>query len=435
MDPTSFNTLLSDRWFLNDEEYLSQWTTEAPDGSLCVESVMSIRQAREFVERARGRRPADWLTSKHLGTALHITGDSKEGLIHLRRAVEQHRSPTTMIDLAIVLDSLGRFDEALELSREAYEMDNENQFSGLQYSNDLLRQGRLYEGFSVSEQICWDAYWYRELKQHIPRWEGEALAGKRLLVVKNGGYGDNILFYRQFLWLKYLGAHVTYACPAEMVSLFMRQGWIDAILGMKGKPKEHQEMEFDPRDFDCFIPMMSITHRLGPETLGWPGVYMECGAPLDFGKRGKPLVGICWTAGEIMDPRKGRSLSNAQVCAIVRSADVDWISLSYGCGSVDGVADPEPAIGNWLDTADAIAGLDLVVTVDTGVAHLAGAMGKPVWVVLPTMSAWMYFLSEDSTPSYPTARLFRSAGAFGISDETVARLCGELGRAAEEVGA
>ena len=433
MDPTSSSTPLSDRWFINDEEYLSQLTTEAPDGSLCVESVMSVRQARKFVEGARVRQPADWLTAKHLGTALHITGDSEGGLVHLRRAVAQHRSPTTMIDLAIVLDSLGRFDEALELSREAYEMDKGNQFSGLQYSNDLLRQGRLREGFAVADQICWDAYWYKELERHIPRWEGEALAGKRILVVKNGGYGDNILFYRQFLWLKHLGAHVTYACPAEMVSLFLRQQWIDMVLGLRGEPKEDQEMVLDPRDFDAFIPMMSITHRLGPETLGWPGAYMECGTPRDLVKNGKPLVGICWTAGEIMDPRKGRSLSDRQLGAIVRSADVDWVSLSHECEAIDGVEDPVPAIETWLDTAEVIAGLDLVVTVDTGVAHLAGAMGKPAWVILPTMSAWMYFLSEDSTPCYPTARLFRSSGAFGISDETVARLCGELGRAAGEV--
>jgi hypothetical protein len=128
---------------------------------------------------------------------------------------------------------------------------------------------------------------------------------------------------------------------------------------------------------------------------------------------GVPLVGICTKAGEGAYPRKYKTLSKSQARQLLQAstpAGIQWVSLQYDepLPTEDKVIVLEPAIKDWSDTAAIIDNLDLVITVDTGVAHLAGAMGKPTWLMLPGRSSWPFLLKRMDSPFYPTMRLFRN---------------------------
>jgi hypothetical protein len=136
----------------------------------------------------------------------------------------------------------------------------------------------------------------------------------------------------------------------------------------------------------------------------------------------KPLVGVCWSGAEKLDPRRHRSLDAEQAKRLLSVQSVEWVSLQYDV--VPPVEILRPAIKDWSDTAAIIDALDMVVTVDTGVMHLAGAMGKPTWVCLPGLSDWKFLLGRSDSVFYPSLRLFRNKG-IGLDnalDDVIAQL-------------
>jgi ADP-heptose:LPS heptosyltransferase len=120
-------------------------------------------------------------------------------------------------------------------------------------------------------------------------------------------------------------------------------------------------------------------------------------------------VGFCWHAGEHTAQARTRTLSIDQRERVIRALPYRGVNLTHGDENRHGQLD-SVSMMNWLETARAIRKLDLVVTVDTGVAHLAAAMGRPTWVILPSASAWQYLTGYDYHPFYPTMRLFRNRG-------------------------
>jgi tetratricopeptide (TPR) repeat protein len=415
-------------------------TGDTPDGSVVLEEPISAEAAAKIM--AENREPVTWLDWKHRGSALYLTGSFQAGLEACRKAVELHRSPGTLLDLAVILEGFGRFDEALVLEREAREMDPANCFTGAIYANSLLRQGRFEEAWPIWEWYGWHRGADIDLAHYIPLWEGDDLAGRRILVLHAGGFGDQILFFRWFRQLRVSGAHITYVCPDVMMPLLAGHPWIDKLLPTHEGPASSAdpphlrsavspmasnqldqipEVDLDPKNFDCFISILNLGPLIAPATkFLWMGPYLQAIGHRVAGSRAQ--VGICTQAGEMFCPRRYRSLDDNQIEQLLAIDEVDWISLDYRNGA-DGVSPPWyplPAIKNWLDTARIIASLDLVVTVDTGVAHLAGAMGKPCWVILPALSAWMYGAKGERTPFYRSMRLFRTPqGSCGVADAAV----------------
>lgn len=396
-------------------------TEDTPFG-LGLEAIMTKAEAVDIINRAAGKTPADWLSYMHLGTALHICGDSKAGLKFARKAVEMHRCATTLLDLAVILETFGQFDEALVLSIEANKLDPTNQFAGLLFAQGQLRQGRWSEAWEDFERYCWGRLWEVGLEEYIPQWQGEDLEGKRILVLQGGGFGDNLMFMRWFHNLKQLGAHITYACPDVMVPLLEGHPWIDRLLPTHEGPEtdELPEVDLSVKEFDCFVPIMGLAKRC-IATVRYteiiskrivPYIKPKHAAPIR--KNQKPLVGFCWAGAEKLDPRRHRSLTMGQAREILSCENVDWVNLQFGIPP-PAISVWQPVLANWGDTADLIAGLDLVITVDTGVMHLAGAMGKPTWVLLPGLSDWKFLLGRDDSPFYPSLRLFRNRGE-GIED-------------------
>ena len=388
-----------------------------------VEVLMPRDMAEQIVEVAAGKTPADWVTWTQYGAALFIVGRPEEGIAACRRAIEVNRCSTTFFQLACILEGIGRFDEALAIMEEAAVLDGNSKFLGVMHSQALLRQGRWREGWALWQRHMWDF----SHQMAMPLWRGESLFGKKILVWPDGGYGDNIMFFRWFKDLKEAGAWVAYACPPNLGTLLEHHPWLDRIFPLP----EWENMQFIPKveidePFDYYVPIMQLAARFNATVEGvehdgrcpYIMVPQSGSARFSWTRRANDAhlrVGLCWKALERFESVVKRTIPREQVEKLL-DVDVEWLNLQYGTRLDDPrCLEFKMPIGDWEDTADAMAELDVVVTVDTGVAHLAGAMGKPCIAVLDRGSDWKWLTKRDTSPLYPSMRLVRCKEA-GMTD-------------------
>ncbi len=259
---------------------------------------------------------------------------------------------------------------------------------------------------------------YPQLKQWLGQ---ESIAGKSILLYAEQGLGDTLQFCRYVPVLQALGAKVSLAVQAPLVSLLAGQ-WPDVPVA---------EAFADVSGFDLATPLMSLPLALGTvlERIPAEVPYLQVSDAAPAAISGRPRVGLVWSgsAGHKNDKNRSMALS---VLAPLFELPVDWVCLQPDVRESDRAwlaAHPEvvlnqPALTDFAETARVIAGLDWVVTVDTAVAHLAGALGKAVWLLLPTGPDYRWLLERTDSPWYPTARLFRQSTR-GDWDELVQRLC------------
>lgn len=254
----------------------------------------------------------------------------------------------------------------------------------------LLSQGRYPEGFALLEARH-EMPTMAKPPLPFPEWRGEPVAGKRLLIWPEQGFGDQIQFARFAPVLKAMGAEVTLLCHPELVRLFEGSLGVQ-VLAAKGA------VEFP--DPDYFVMQGSLAARLGVRVDTIPNApYLR--APHPSPRGAAVTVGLKLAGNPHHTNDANRSLT-AEAAAAIRALPVDTLSL-------------EPAdtgAADFAETADILAGLDLVISVDTSVAHLAGAMGKPCWVLLPQRETdWRWLRERVDSPWYPSMRLYRQAVA------------------------
>ena len=243
----------------------------------------------------------------------------------------------------------------------------------------------------------------------LVQWLGkESIAGKSILLYAEQGLGDTLQFCRYVPVLQALRARVSLAVQQPLVSLLAGQ-WPDVPVA---------ESFADVSGFDLATPLMSLPLALGTtlETIPASVPYIQVTNAAPAAASGRPRVGLVWSgsAGHKNDKNRSMALS---VLAPLFELPVDWVCLQPDVRESDRAwlaAHPEvvlnqPALTDFAETADIIAGLDWVVTVDTAVAHLAGALGKAVWLLLPTGPDYRWLLERTDSPWYPTARLFRQS--------------------------
>ncbi|HTJ92450.1 MAG TPA: tetratricopeptide repeat protein [Pararobbsia sp.] len=247
-----------------------------------------------------------------------------------------------------------------------------------------------------------------------PPWRGGALpeTGNRLLVHAEQGLGDTIQFIRYIPRLVAAGADVVLEVQPPLVKLFApsAQAWGVELIE-RGAPRP-------PVDAEC--PLLSLPLALGTGAGSIPRnvpYVMAPGLAGGVANTTRKRVGIVWS-GAIRARRETRAIPVSALTPLFRVDEIDWVVLQPEVGD-----DERARLAAWssisfptkprdfADTADRIAQLDLVVTIDTSVAHLAGAMGRPVWIMLPQGPDWRWGPSADTTPWYPSARLFRQTSA------------------------
>ena len=337
---------------------------------------------------------------QNISSELYNKGMFEQALPIAEKALQIARTIPTLLNMSIILEGLGRFDEALPCAAEAWAINPSDKRAAGHYGRALLRIGDLTRGWPLYLQ---DVNLRSQLKDFIPEWTGQDLKGKRLLVIEGEGYGDQFYFMRWLSTLVRDRTRISYICQPGLAPLVNHMGF-RSIENWGGNA------DFKFTDYDYHASILTLPYKLGVtfENYKWNGHYVDLFTrPFSFPTK---RVGICALAGEGMSPTKCRSMHASQLQSVLNSMDRkhQWVNLNYK-HSLPKECD-NPVIENWLDTAKAIATCDMVVSVDTGVAHLSAAMGVPTWVVLPGNSAWQYPIHRDDHPFYPTMRMFRNYG-------------------------
>lgn len=346
----------------------------------------------------------------NLGTALTKEQRAEEALVPLRAALAADPGMVEgWYNLAQALRCALRLDEALALYRRALSVAPGHPMVNADYATSLLLAGQFAEGWARHEwrwkTSVFDPY-QRGFVQ--PLWDGAPLAGRRLLLHGEQGLGDVIQFCRYAPLAA--GGEVVLEVHPPLVRLLRNLPGITRVIA-RGEPLPM---------IDLHCPLMSLP-RLFPDIPAAP--YLP--SPPVRARDGKPRIGLVWAGSASHPDDRHRSLPKAALAPLLDVAKVEWFSLQLGMAPPDGVADLTSGIGDFADTAERLADLDLLITVDTSIAHLAGAIGRPVWALLAYTPDWRWQLDRSDTPWYPSMRLFRQKRPgdwAGVINEVAAEL-------------
>lgn len=358
--------------------------------------------------RALALEPDQPSVLSNLGNALRDLGRLAEAETALRRAVEiDPGNAGYRYNLALLLRDRRHHDDAGALLETLVAADPANPEYAWDMALTRLYQGDYLRGFAGYEARLDLA---RNPRRDIagPRWDGGDPSGKRILVTSEQGFGDALQFARYIPLLASRGAAIVLECLPELTDLFAPLPGVIAVT-QKGAP---------PPPYDCWVPMASLAHLFATTLATIPDVVPYLPAPkrpnlVVARPAGTRLaVGLIW-AGKTT-PRD-RSWPLERLLPLMHDPAVSFLSLQLGprgddlrrLGVERLVRDAAPALGSFADTAAVMAQLDLVITVDTSAAHLAGALGRPVWVLLRYVSDWRWRDQPANCPWYPTMRLFR----------------------------
>lgn len=416
---------------------------------LCLAEVLAqqglLPQAEAHYRRAVALDAGNPRTLERLAAVLHRQERYEEAAGLFRQVVALDPADAdTWNNLGTALDLLNRLADAEAAFRQALALHPEFADACFGLALVLLRQGKLAE--------AWPLYEYRYHPQRqsrlsywadpplgCPPWRGESLHGKSLVVWQEQGHGDMIQFVRYLPLLKARGARrITLVCMEPLGALFEAQPDIDAVVTIRKSATLDDVQKLLGHDYWTFI--MSLPHALGTtaETIPSAAAYLRPDpvrldrwrARLDA--LSGPKIGLCWKGNARHSNDRNRSLPGLPTLApLWQVPGVNFVSVQKGQGEEQAFAPPagQPLlhlgsdIQDFADSAALIAQLDLLICVDTAVAHLAGALGVPCWVLLPAEGAdWRWALEDDTTPWYPgTMRLFRQA-ASGDWNGPVARV-------------
>jgi tetratricopeptide (TPR) repeat protein len=250
-------------------------------------------------------------------------------------------------------------------------------------------------------------------KMEGPEWDGSPLGGRTILLYAEQGLGDTMQFVRYAALVKQMGATVIVECQAALLRLLKRTGGIDRLIG-QGSPLPAYDVQASLLSLPAILHTTSATVPVGvPYVMPDEGLVEQWRQELN--SRPGFRVGICWQGNHEHKRDRFRSIPLRQFEPLARLEGVKLISLQVGHGKEQiqelagtfQVADWSDKLNDFMDTASLMKNLDLVLTVDTSPAHLAGALGVPVWVILPFAPDWRWQLERENSPWYPTMRLFR----------------------------
>jgi hypothetical protein len=244
-----------------------------------------------------------------------------------------------------------------------------------------------------------------------PRWNGEPLDGKTIMLWEEQGFGDSFNFIRYASALAKLGARVLFGCQPILREV-MRG--VDGLAGAVERS--------DATPFDYHLPLLDVPYFLGTTLANIPPAHCLRIMP-DWrrvsieGNLSRPRVGLVWAGSPSHGKDKARSVTPEMLQPIIDAhPERDFYSLQAGPRAHEferlrGVTDLAPKIENWTDTAQLLTCMDLLISVDTACVHLAGCVGTPVWMLCPNSPDWRWMLGRDDSPYYPKLRLFRQPKA------------------------
>lgn len=382
-------------------------------------------------------RPDSPAILDNLGNALLAVGRSSEAEICHRRALAQGaRGAETWSNLGNALHRQGRLDEADSAYRRAIAMQPAMPKFHTNLALNLLLAGRMEEGWREYE---WRWREHAALPSYLrdQAWAGEPLpptlpAGGTLLLQAEQGFGDTLQFVRFVPALKRRGVtRVILACQPELMRIMSTAPELDGVVPETGPLPA----------FDRALTLMSLPGLLGttqadiPADIPYLRVPDGAGIVLPVPPEGRAVglkVGLAWAGRPTHGDDWNRSIPASLLAPLLACPGVTFYSLQRGALAerlgrppADRVLDAADRCADFADTAALVASLDLLISVDTAVIHMAGALGKPVWLLLPPVPDFRWRMQGDTNPWYPSLRLFRRSFDGGwepVIAEVAARL-------------
>ncbi len=349
----------------------------------------------------------------NIGLALTGLGEHDKALAPLEmchRATPGHIE--TICGLGEVSFVLGRMPRAQQYYREALALDANCAEAHFGLANIALLQGDMAAG--------WEGYeWRTRLPRttqdyNVPelRWAGERLNGKTLLVNAEQGFGDILMFARFLSRISQPDATVVFRCHSALVRLLRDIPGLNRVVDAQAGEVVTAEVS---------IPLLSLGRVLGIGLADLPGPVAYLRAPPNLAETWRARlagdkrirVGLAWGGNPLRTHERGRIPPVEDYRALAAVTGVTFYNLQLGFSEDKIACFPVPlidlasGIADFADTAALVDNLDLVISVDTSVAHLSGAMGKPTWVLHPGIPDWRWEIAGRESPWYPTVRLFR----------------------------
>jgi Flp pilus assembly protein TadD len=403
---------------------------------LLLRKAKRLEEAQAAFARARALRPDDPAIRFNQLAVLPDDSGLAEAIDCCRAALDQHPNDVNVLaNLSVSLQFTGRYDEAIDCAERAAAIDPAHYQSRFNLSLLLLLRGEFARGWREYEQR-WRLPEVTMPKYRQPLWAGEPLHGKTILLQSEQGLGDTIQCLRYVPMVLARGGRVALRLERVLVRLAASLPGSVIITPTSARLPE----------FDVWCPLLSLPRVLGTQMDSIPASVPYLGARGAIAERWRRRlaelpglkVGLVWagSASHVNDAR--RSIKLERLKPLLDIPGVSFVSLQIGppaaelAGLPTGAAvDASAELTDFAETAGAILNLDLVIAVDTSVVHLAGALGKPAWVMLPFSPDWRWLLERADSPWYPTMRLYRQR-ALADWDSVVARVGADLAALASE---
>jgi hypothetical protein len=411
----------------------------------------SFERAVTLYRRVIELRPGDSGAWSNLGNALREVGQVEEAIAACRKAVELNPnggdgwcnlggalqeadrpvealaalekaraimpdSPPVLTNLSNCLTDLDRAEQGVSALRRALEIEPGDALAHWLLAMRLMRLAEYAEGFKEYEwRFVASQPQQRPRHAHRPRWQGEDLAGERILIHSEQGYGDAIQFVRFAKEVARRGGKVILEAQPALLRLIATAPGLGALIAVGDRAGE----------FAVQCPLLSLPLALKMTAATIPGevpyLHADAQTVAHWGERLGKLpqrlkVGINWAGNAEFknDPRRSTKLATfAPLAEVAAAHDIALISLRKGGGAVTqapegmNLIDYTAELSDFADTAALIENLDLVISTDTSVPHLAGALGKKVWLLISSSADWRWLIGREESPWYPTMRIFR----------------------------
>jgi len=388
-------------------------------------------------EKAIQFAPALFPARVNLANLMLLNGQHEKAVLQLEAAVAYAPNNfDAQLNLCAALQQTNRTNEAVEVARSALSLAPESPELLLNLSSAETDDGHPEDAWRTLDRAlgiapdyapaklnramirlllsdmpdAWEDFEARPSRGALPNpgiaeiqeWQDDSLDGKSILIWAEQGFGDVLQFVRFLPRLKELGAKVILAATQPLQRLLTPFEGIDKFYALDGS---------EPLPLvDFHLPLLSIMHRLNISEIDLQTSKNYITGPKITSELWQPTssksIGLCWQGSPTNPNDHRRSLQPDELFKFLQKCDFELVGLQYGAGDTR-INNPGGCVSDFFDLAALIEQLDLIITVDTSIAHLAGAMGKRVWVMLPFAPDWRWMTERSDTPWYPSMRLFR----------------------------
>jgi tetratricopeptide (TPR) repeat protein len=375
-----------------------------------------LDEAIAACRRAIALRPNYAEAHYNLGNPLRDKGLIDEAIAAYRQAIRLKPDyAEAHSNLGNALKDKGRFDEAIAAYRQAIALSPDFSEAHNNLALALLTRGDFQQGWEEYEWR-WKCKDFPSPPRNFaqPQWDGCPLEARTLLLHTEQGLGDAIQFIRYLPLVQQRGGRIIIECQGELQRLFQTIAGRCQIVA-RGQPLPA---------FDLYCPLLSVPRIFGTNLANVPHIAPYLHADAEDTRRWQHRladpsslvkVGLAWAGNPTQVNDRNRSMKLEMLAPLGQIPGVRFFSLQKGEAAAEAKTPPPglelidrtEELKDFADTAALIANLDLVISVDTAVVHLAGAMGKPVWTLLSFVSDWRWLLQRQDSPWYPSMRLFR----------------------------